>query len=163
MTNMSKNLKRHRLLKILAEKYIKASQGHEQGLGVSWEDLMSKLRWDMDELLDVSSTLFSEEEVAKHDAYGIEGIYAKTKGVSAYSSKKYKREHERIIFDRIKNWVQTVIPIVSLVITFTVILLSEFRLKNKNKQIDELTKRINKIEYELMKSNELRIDTIKAE
>jgi len=160
---MSNNLKRHKLLKIIADKYIKANQGEEQALGVSWEDLTSKLNWTMDELLEVSSTLYAEEEVAKHDAHGINGIYAKMKGVSAYSSKKYKREHERIIFDRLKNWVQTVIPILSLIITFTFIILSEVRLQNKNEQIDELTERINKIEHDLIKSNEVRVDTTKTE
>jgi hypothetical protein len=159
---MSSNLKRHKLLKILADKYIKANQGEEQALGVSWEDLTSKLNWTMDELLEVSSTLYAEEEVAKHDAHGIKGIYAKMKGVSAYSSKKYKREHERIIFDRIKNWVQTVVPILSLIITFTVIILSEVRLQNKNEQMDELTERINKIEHDLLRSNEVRLDTTKT-
>ncbi len=158
---MSSNSKRHKLLKILADKYIKANQGEEQALGVSWEDLISKLNWTMDELLEVSSTLYAEEEVAKHDAYGIKGIYAKMKGVSSYSSKKYKREHERIIFDRIKNWVQTVIPILSLTVTFTVIILSEVRLQSKDKKIDELTERINKIENDLIKSQEVRVDTTK--
>lgn len=156
---MSSNLKRHKLLKILADKYIKANQGEEQALGVSWEELTSKLNLTMDELLEVSSTLYAEEEVAKHDAHGIKGIYAKMKGVSAYSSKKYKREHERIVFERLKNWIQTIIPVLSLTITIVVVLLSEYRMQNKSKEIDRLSKRIDSLETEFVKEK-LRLNDI---
>ena len=158
---MSNNLKRHKLLKLLAQKYINASQGKEQGLGVSWEELTSKLNWTMDELLEVSSPLFAEEEVGKHDAYGIKGIYAKMKGVSAYSSRKYRREHERIVFDRLKNWIQTVIPILSLLITVIVVLLSEQRLQNTNLEIEILTKRLDSLENTTQRFLKTPIDTLK--
>lgn len=161
---MSNNLKRHKLLKILAEKYIKGSQGKEPALGVSWEELTSKMNLTMDELLNISSTLYSEEEVAKHDAHGIKGMYAKMKGVSAYSSKKYKREHERIVFERVKNWIQTIVPVLSLAITLVVVILSEFRTQKNKTEIDTLTRRLNSLETEIAKdrSKENSADTVKV-
>jgi hypothetical protein len=70
---------------------------------------MVKMDCSLGKLMEISSTLFDEQEVDKHDAYDIKGIYAKMKGVSSYTSKKYKRENEKIIFDRLKNWVLLVI------------------------------------------------------
>jgi hypothetical protein len=162
---MNNNLSRHKLLKILADKYLKVNQGQEQALGVSWEDLMAKMNCSLGELMDISSTLFDEQEVDKHDAYGIKGIYAKMKGVSSYSTRKYRKENEKLIFERFKNWIQVLIPIISLLVTLYVVIASERRIEDKDNQINKYDNRLLELERKMdtldNKTSIATLDTVK--
>jgi len=77
------------------------------------------------------------------------------KGVASFSTRKYPLENEKLLFKRIKNWVQIFIPVLSLVLTIIILGVSEYRLKNKEQESKELKLRINDLENfhnELMKS-----------
>lgn len=142
---MNNNLNRHKLLKILSEQYIKANQGNGP-LGVSWDELQSRMNCTLDKLMEISAPLYEAEEVARHGAHGVNGVYAKMKGVSSYTTKKYKRENNKLIFDLLKNWVQILIPLISLFVTLYVVISSERRMNKKSEEINRLENRLKEME-----------------
>lgn len=151
---MNNNRKRHRLLKILADKYIKVNLKEANAFGVSYEELRTKLKCGQDELLELGFALREEGEIDFHDAHEIEGFYCTKKGLASFNNKKYVRKNERLIFKRVKNWVQTLIPILSLVITISVITISEIRLNNKQIEIEKIENRLKEIELIIMKNEQ---------
>ncbi|MBX2963743.1 MAG: hypothetical protein KF687_14630 [Cyclobacteriaceae bacterium] len=156
---MDNNLKRHRLLKILAGKYIKVNLKEENALGVSYEDLRDKLNCGQGELLELGFALREEEEIDFHDAHNIKGFYCKEKGIASFNTKKYVRLNEKLIFDRVKNLVQTLIPILSLVITIGVITISEIRLNAKQDEIERIENRLKEIELIIIHNEQQSIQT----
>jgi len=155
---MNNNLNRHRLLKILSEQYIKSNVGDEP-LGVSWEEIETKMNCTRSQLMEISATLFDEEEVDAHNAFGIEGLYAKVKGASSYTTKKYKRENDKLLFEQTKNWIQILIPVLSLSITLYVVINSERRIDNKNTEINQFDSRLKGIEKSIHDINDKLVPT----
>ena len=156
---MNNNLNRHRLLKILSDQYIKANLGQGR-MGVSWDELAKKMGCSLEQLLEICATLFAEEEVDKHDAYDVKGIYAKMKGVSSYTNRKYKKENNKLIFDEIKNWVQILIPVLSLIVTLYVVISSERRIETKNIEFNKVNERLKSIEIYI---KEIKLKTEKPD
>lgn len=156
---MNKNLKRHKLLGLLSSQYVKVKSKHESILGVDFETLEQSLKCTREQLIELSSTLITEEEIDYHDAYSVKGLYAKPKGVSSYSIKKYKLENEKITFDRIRNWVQTSIPIISLLITISTIISSEQRITQKQNELIRSENKVEKLDLKVIEL-ETKIDTL---
>jgi len=161
---MNSNLKRHQLLKILADKRIKGIQpGSKPIIGVSWDELTSKLKCSLDEILEISAPLFDEKEIDKFDAYDILGAYATTKGVSSYNTKKYLKETTKQRFETAKNWVQTIIPLLSLLITFYALIVSETRMRAKDNELNKIKTKLEQLEKEVIDIEErtrLAIDSV---
>lgn len=147
---MKNNLRRHRLLEILKDKYFNQIQPGEKVIGVSWDDLMTKLNCTLDKLIEISSPLYDEKEIDNYDAYGVKGVFIKMKGVSSYTTEKYKRENTRLIFEAAKNWVQTIIPLLSLLIAIYALIISENRIKIRDNEIIKFKIRIEELESEVI-------------
>ena len=83
------------------------------------------------------------------------GLFAKDKGVTAFSNKKY---HNRVIErrkERVKFFVQTIVPILALVVA---ILSLSLKFDNLKMQSD---KELQKLEYKLLKQKK-RIDSMET-
>ena len=152
---MNIDTKRHKLLGILTKqrKYLELKKAEYNALGVSYEKIYKELKCNEDELHSITSDLYTSEEIGYHDAYNIVGLFAKDKGLTAFSNKKY---HNRVIERRkeiVKFFVQTVIPILALVVA---ILSLSLKFDNLKMQSD---KELQKLEDKLLKQK-MRIDSM---
>ena len=147
---MNSNIRRHQLLKILTERYQKGFQPGEKIIGVSWDELKTKMECTLDKLLEISAPLYEEKEVEDYVAYGIKGLLITTRGISSSTTEKYKRENSRLIFEVTKNWVQTIIPFLSLLIAFYALVTSEYRMKTRDNVIDSLKFRLERLEKKII-------------
>jgi hypothetical protein len=112
---MNINLERHRLLKILVDQHYKFEAGKLEMPGVPYATIYEKLKCSHSELLKITSLLLIENEIGNYDNAFL-GYYSTTKGNAAYADKKYYLIYHRKVLDRVKNFVQIVIPILSLLV-----------------------------------------------
>jgi hypothetical protein len=112
---MNSNVLRHRLLGILTKQYIISEKSNDT-LGVSFTDIESDLKCTDTFLRQSISELFENKEIGYHDAYDIIGIYATEKGVASFSTKKYWRTDRLIKVNFIKDCIQIIIPVLSLIV-----------------------------------------------
>ena len=146
------NKQRHILLKLLSEQYIEADLKELNIVGVYNDVILKNLKCTEERLRLIASLLYELDEITYYQPREEKGICITEKGLSAYSTKKYLLEDERIIFDRIKNWVQTTIPVMSLIITIIIYCNSESKLADTKKELQ-----IVKDKLELIEKNETRI------
>lgn len=149
--------KRHKLLGILTKqrKDLELEKAEYNALGVPFDKLYNELDCDEDALHSITSELYTTEEIGYHDANNIVGLFAKDKGLTAFSNKKY---HNRVIErkkERVKFFVQTVIPILALVIA---ILSLSLKFDNLKMQSD---KELQILEDKLLKQK-MRIDSMET-
>lgn len=154
---MNLDTKRHKLLAILTEqrKKVELKKDEFNALGVPFDKIYKELDCDEDELLSITSDLYTSEEIGYHNTYNIVGVFAKEKGLTAFSNKKY---HNRVIERRkeiVKFFVQTVIPILALVVA---ILSLSLKFDNLKMQSD---KELQKLEDKLLKQK-MRIDSMET-
>lgn len=154
---MNIDTKRHKLLAILTKqrKDLELKKAEYNALGVSFDKLYNELDCDENELYSIASELYTTDEIGYHDAYNIVGLFAKDKGLTAFSNKKY---HNRVIErrkERVKFFVQTVIPILALVIA---ILSLSVKFENLKIQSD---KELQIFEDKLLKQK-MRIDSMET-
>ena len=152
---MNIDTKRHKLLGILTKqrKDLELEKSEYNALGVPFDKIYSELDCDDDELHSITSDLYTSDEIGYHDAYNVVGLFAKDKGLTAFSNKKY---HNRVIErrkEKVKFFVQTVIPILALVIA---ILSLSLKFDNLKMQSD---KELQKLEDKLVKQK-MRIDSM---
>jgi len=141
--NINKN--RHKLLGLLSEQYFNR-QFENQDTYLSFDFIKTNMKVSDRELMLLYSKLHEDKEADFYSVSGNEGLYATDKGVTSFSEKKYVLENEKIFFDRLKNWTQIIIPILSLSATILVITLSEIRINKKQEDINELNKRVKELE-----------------
>ncbi len=158
---MNDNLKRHKILEILSKQFIKVeTEDSSEAIGVSFEDLQVKLNCSKIELRRVSSTLYDNKEVDYMDI-GLVGMFATEKGLSAYSDEKYKRESNLRLKNNIKDIVQIVVPILSLLIAYLAL---SFKINKLNEQNEKELKEINKkLLFHEKKLNSLTMSIINIE
>jgi hypothetical protein len=156
---MNVNIERHKLLKILSEHFIDIELGVSEDniLGIDFKKLYILLKCDYKKLKIISSELYTYDEIGFYDNKELNtvGLYIKPNGITAYSNKKYKN----IFYSRVKNilkdFVQIVIPILSLIVAYFAIQLKISEVNNYNqKQIDTLQK-----EIKILKSNKPKSQT----
>lgn len=149
---MSKNYKRHQLLKLLADQHIKKEIGkaNSLALGVPFEIIYKELKCNDYQLRELSAVLCENGEIGYQDAYGIKGLFAEEKGISAYSERKYIREHNKRLKDNIKDVVQIFIPTISLLIAYLAITTKVDNLANSNlEEIDGLKNNISLLNFKI--------------
>ncbi|WCC41469.1 hypothetical protein PJJ26_08195 [Tenacibaculum finnmarkense] len=154
---MNIDTKRHKLLGILTEqrKNVELKKEGYNTLGIAFEKIYKELECDDDELHSITSDLYTSEEIGYHDAYNVVGLFAKDKGLTAFSNKKY---HNRVIEGRkekAKFFVQTVIPILALIVA---ILSLSIKFDNLKMQSD---KELQKLEDKLLKQK-IQIDNMET-
>ena len=167
---MNLHLKRHKLLGILAKQRgdLKLKKADPMILGVSTESILKDLNCNEDELELITSELHTQDEIKYFNAHGVVGFFARPNGVSAFSDKKYLRLNNSRIKSNLKDFVQIIIPILSLVIAVLAISLKINNLNSKtDKEIkaielkqESILNSINKLE---MKTKNIQTDSLKTE
>lgn len=156
-TLMKFNIKRHRTLKILSKNRVLDDIGESNNktlLGVSFDEIQSKLGYDRKKCELVFSALYENEEVEYTDM-GIKGLFLTRKGLVSFSDKKYIKENNKIIIGWLRNFVQIVIPVLALVIAVLSLTLRMDILKmQSDKEMQKLTTTI--------KEQKLRIETLES-
>ncbi|MDN3722749.1 hypothetical protein QRD02_00015 [Aequorivita sp. SDUM287046] len=156
---MNIDAKRHKLLGILSKQAndLDLNKAEYNALGVSFERILYELNCNEDELQLITSDLYTSDEIGYHNAYEIVGLFAKEKGMTAFANKKYR---ERIYERRkefIKFLVQTIIPILALIVAILSLSLKFENLKlQSDKELQELKDKLNKQENQL---NQLELKT----
>jgi hypothetical protein len=120
---MRKDIFRHNLLELLSEKYV-ASMNNNDELGYPYSYLKTKFNVNEKELFRLIAELFSSKEIQLHNPTGSPenlGICATNEGISSCSSKKYLNRHYTLVRTKIKDYVQIIIPILSLLIAYAAI------------------------------------------
>lgn len=120
---MKSDLKKHRLLKILSDYRLEKNR-----LGISYEDLCSRLRIERKELNKLSAELINNEEIGLfNNGKDPKGLFAKKEGTSAYSSDKYRKRYINDNWALVRNWT----ILIGLIISVSV----QFRYCQPNKEV----------------------------
>lgn len=148
---MNINIRRHKVLQILSIKRINGELGNRtEPLEVSFDEIYKKLKCN--EAVLIFSKLFSEKEIAYHNAFGVKGLYLTKEGLVAFSNKKYIKEYYSILVGYLKDFVQIFIPILSLCIAFLALSLKHLDTeKSLNNRIDSLKIDVYKIKNKSVK------------
>ncbi|GGE22950.1 hypothetical protein [Psychroflexus salis] len=152
---MNLYLKRHKLLEILTKKRIllESDLSDDNLLGVSFTDIHKQLNCNRSELELIMSELYDLDEIGYHDTLGVVGLFTKDKGKSSYANKKYKRLYRNEITNLIKDFVQIIIPILSLLIASYAVSnkIESFNMNIKNK-LDKIENQVKELEFEFDKT-----------
>jgi len=152
---MNLNRKKHKTLELLSVSRIQFESGEmdsETKFGVSFEDLQSELNCDRKESELVFSTLYSNEEI-EYTNVDVEGLISTRKGLTSFSEKKYLKENNKIIVNWFRNFVQIVIPILSLSIAFLALSIKINDINSKtSKEIKAIELKLESIQNSINKS-----------
>jgi len=148
---MMMNLRKHKLLAILSKQYILSEIGESENgeIGLNDDIIIKELKMSKYKYQLIKQSLLDSEEVKRHNPKYILGLHATLKGVASFNDKKYTKAFFDDLINILKNFVQIVIPILSLLIAYYAIQLKISEVNNHNqKQIDTLRK-----EIKILKSN----------
>ena len=148
---MNYKLKRHKLLKTLAPSSLEM---HAKKLGVSFDDIYKILNISESDFHKIASRLYNEDEI-KYTNVDHEGVYSTIKGLQSFTDKKYLNEFNQILTSNIKNAVQIIIPVLSLIVAVTVLFL---KIDSATLRLKESIDNEYKSEIELLK---IQIDSLK--
>ncbi|SCZ01732.1 hypothetical protein [Flavobacterium caeni] len=152
---MNRDKKRHKILEILSKQFLACEAGSERILGVKFEEITKYVGCDEKTLRELSSILYENKEIGYHDAHGVTGMYSKEAGVAAYSDRKYLRLAYKNKIDKVKDIIQIVIPIISLLIALAAIFFKVETFNRENEQkFKILEEKIKRLENK--KSNKTR-------
>jgi hypothetical protein len=149
---MNKNLKKHALLKILSEQYI---EGWDTEIlsGIVESQIKEDLNISHKQLRTIIAELLGENEVQnfKPNENSEQGWMTNDNGAASYGNEKYKKIRTNNNWNLIKNWVQTVIPVLSLIVTIMVILrndtITDRELQELRGQIEYIKQQESKIVF----------------
>jgi hypothetical protein len=157
--------KRHKLLELLSKhrNNVELNKAKYNALGVSFEDIYNELKCNDDELHIITSELYTSEEIGYHDAYDIVGLFAKDKGLSAFSNRKYIKLWWDNLFNISKNIVQIFIPVFSLIIAYVALTSKSNQYQKKSeKELQEVKELLLKQQKDI-KALEYRIEKNQTE
>lgn len=157
---MNLNLKRHNLLEILSKQSIDFDLHKTTDFSVSSNTILKKLNINELFLNSIISELNINKEIDYYFWNDIEkkGLFVTPLGVSSYSNKKYKKLFYLNIKNNLKDFVQIIIPILSLLITLLVVKDNLSKESKFNTQVKELKERIESLEN---RRNTLKISSEK--
>ncbi|MBW6482582.1 MAG: hypothetical protein K0B10_05935 [Vicingaceae bacterium] len=141
---MNKNSLKHKFLSILSNPFIEG-WGTKEPSGLTEIEIKNSLKINDFQLKVLVTDLSENKEIISYAPNGEKGWMATSKGVTSFNNKKYVKLRNKNTWDLTKNWVQTVIPVLSLVITILVILNKDNAI---NEDITELKERIQYIEQQ---------------
>ncbi|MDK2773326.1 MAG: hypothetical protein KYX68_14065 [Flavobacterium sp.] len=157
--------KRHKLLELLSKhrNNVELNKAKYNALGVSFEEIYKELKCNDDELHVITSELYTSDEIGYHDAYNIIGLFAKDKGLSAFSNRKYIKLWWDNLFNISKNIVQIFIPILSLIIAYVALTTKSNQIQKKSeKELQEVKELLLKQQKDI-KALEYRIEKNQTE
>jgi len=145
---MRLDLKRHKLLKILADRRVKFEANklpEDKRLGISFDELTKKMNCDILKLNLIASELYDNNEIKHHNAYGINGLFCEKEGLTSFANNKYKARYFRDIWANLLTISQVIVPILALVIALVTVL--DSRQSNGNaEEILQLRRELNKLQ-----------------
>lgn len=166
---MKIDAKRHKLLGILSKQKNDwlFNKARYNAIGVPFENIIEALKCSEDELELITSELYSSEEIGYHNSQNIVGLHIKDNGATAFANKKYKRRIFERRKEQIRFSVQTIIPILALIIAILSLsikfnnlkLHSDEKLQELYTKFEEQGVRLNKLELESIEEN--RVDSLK--
>lgn len=156
---MKIDAKRHKLLGILSKQRsdLLLNKARYNAIGVPFENIIEALKCSEDELELITSELYNSEEIGYHNSKNIIGLYSKDNGATAFANKKYVRRIFERRKERIRFLVQTIIPILALIIA---ILSLSIKFNNLKLHSDEeLQKLYKKLKEQDIILNKLALDS----
>lgn len=164
MISLNDNIVRHRILKVLSEKLVENDVAHVNGensgtWAVSFKEISEKTKCSELKIRQAVSVLLYNKEVFLNNVE-FNGLGAEEAGLSALSTNKYLNLNKSNILNFIKDIVQILIPIISMVIAFVAV-------SNKdNGKIDKLETKLQEMQISLTNTEEyikkLQDNTLKA-
>ena len=154
---MNNNLKKHSLLKLLSEQSNKFDNKTSTEFNVSCDLIYNSLNINESELYYLIYELTTTKEIDYFFWNDEEKkvLFVTPEGVASYSKNKYRNLFYFNLKNNLKDFVQIVISIFSLVIAYLAIQLKITEVNNNNqKQIDTLRK-----EIKILKSNKQKPET----
>lgn len=124
---MRLDLKKHKLLGIIIGQTLKFDSEElpaNEPMGVSFETILSELNCDMIRLNLIAAELYMEKEITYHDNLGVKGLSCIHNGTIAYSNSKYRRRFWADILHFLKELVQIIVPVLSLIVAIFALILS---------------------------------------
>ena len=154
---MNIDAKRHKLLGLLTKqrKGLELKKAEYNALGVPFDKIYKELDCGEDDLHSITSDLYTSDEIGYHDAHNIVGLFAKDKGVTAFSNNKYHNRITERRKERVKFFVQTAIPILALIVAIITLSLKF----NSLKMLSD--KELQKLKHKLLEQ-EKRIDSMET-
>jgi hypothetical protein len=159
---MNLNKKRHKLLELLSKhrNNVELKKAKYNALGVSFDEIYKELYCNEDELQILTAELYTSDEIDYHNAHNIVGLFAKDKGLTAFSNRKYIKICWDNFFNTSKNIVQVFIPVFSLIIAYVALTTKSDNLqKQYEKELQEVRllllkqqERIKLMEYRMNKT-----------
>jgi predicted membrane protein len=162
---MNLNKKRHKLLELLSKhrNNVELNKAKYDALGISFSDLYAELNCNDDLLQIITAELYVSDEIGYHDAYNVIGLFAKDKGLSAFSNRKYIKLWWDNLFNISKNIVQIFIPVLSLIIAYIALTTkSNQNRKQSEKELQEVKELLLKQQKDI-KALEYRIEKNQTE
>ena len=140
---MNFNRKRHLLLKVLSRKLLEYPKKRGEKIdgrlvGLTFEEIDVLLQTDQVERHLILSELISSEEIINFNTNSGLGVFIEPRiGVSAFSNKKYLNRNWQIIKQWTLNFVQIVIPVLSLLIAALVVIKKDNRTIQKIELLEQ--------------------------
>lgn len=144
---MNDNKIKHKILEVLSSQSILSDMpdAENREIGLDDEVILSKVKVSKVKYELLKFSLFEEKEVERHNPRYTIGLFATTKGVHSFNTRKYIIENQNVLKTKVKDIVQIVIPVLSLIITILVIVTNEVK---TNKEIESLKLKIEAIQKE---------------
>lgn len=108
------NRKQHKLLSLISNRVVNYETTQVGLPAVPFEEIYDVMKCDRKELTFISSKLFEENECDLYDVRGIQGLFCTPKGTTAYITKKYLKENERIITEKVKNYTAIMVAFIAI-------------------------------------------------
>ena len=142
---MNYNTKKHQLLGLLSKQHamVQLSKPGFDALGISYNNIYLKLSIIDVELVVLTSELYDNGEIEYYNHFDVEGICTTNKGIAAFSNEKYKKLNSKFLIEKIKDLVQIIIPVLSLIVAIAALTIKLDSINNENKV------RFDKIERQL--------------
>jgi len=141
------NKKRHKILKLLSDSFIKFNSNIRDEnfkLGISFDELQRELKCNRHELEIIIVSMYNQNEV-KHTNVDVYGLISTSNGFDSYVDKKYLKANTKIIINILKNFTQIVIPVLSLVVAIlTITIKLDILKKQYDKELQRLETTIKK-------------------
>lgn len=122
---MKLDIQRHKLLKILSDKRIKFDSdelANNEPLGISFDDLLEKMKCNIYKLNVIASELYRNEEIGYFNTSDFKGIFLEKKGLTSFSNNKYKARYWKDILSNLLTISQIIVPIIALVIALITVI-----------------------------------------
>ncbi|KIA88415.1 hypothetical protein [Kaistella jeonii] len=138
---MNNNRVKHKILKHLSISYVAMKNDNlanpEYNFGLSYERLQLLIKEEDNEAFNVFQYLNETNEVGVKNI-GFDGLYLTSNGYISFAEEKYLKRNQNILLKFLKNVVQILIPILSLIIAITALTIKNSKLEKRIENIEKV-------------------------